>query len=228
MGHPGVNAEHTMKIAKGILLVSVISLLLYSVLIVLRHPHRTHYDTKDTYVFSKGNAPADVREEIIQQLHKFQDGYIHRDVSVLHVFMKQLFSQENILILGTQPNEILRDYERATVLVRSDWRTWGDCTFLMDKCHISTSGNVAWISTAGYVEFDMSRFLVLPLRLSAVMVKENDVWQFQHMQFQFDLDVSSLLVTIVVLLIWLPISLVSLTLVIIKSVRHPRTQVEST
>ena len=217
-----------MKIAKGILQVSVISLLLYSVLIVLRHPHRAHYDAKDTYVFSKGNAPEDVREEITQQLHKFQDGYIYRDLSVLHPFMKQLFSQENTLILGTQPNEILRDYESATALVRSDWKTWGDCTFLMDRSHVSTFGNVAWISTAGYVEFDMSRFLVLPLRLSAVMVKEKDVWKFQHMQFQFDLDVSSLLVTIVALLIWLPVSLASLTLAIIRSVRRPRKQDENT
>ena len=212
-----------MKIVKGILQVSVISLLLYSVLIVLRHPHKAHYDSTHTYVFSKGNAPEDVREEIIQQLHKFQDGYIRRDISILHPFMEQMFSQEDILILGTQPNEVLDDYERATVLVRSDWKTWGDCTFLMDKSHISTSGNVAWISTAGYVEFDMSRFLVLPLRLSAVMVKENEVWKFRHMQFQFDLDVSSLLVTIVVLLIWVPVSLLSLTLVTIRSVRrHPK------
>ena len=212
-----------MKIAKRILQVSVISLLLYSLLVVLRHPYKAHYDSKNTYVFSKGNAPEDVREEIIQQLHKFQDGYIRRDISILHPFMEQMFSQEDILILGTQPNEVLDNYKRATVLVRSDWKTWGDCTFLMDKSHVSTSGNVAWVSTAGYVEFDMSRFLVLPLRLSAVMAKENEVWKFRHMQFQFDLDVSSLLVTIVVLLIWLPVSLLSLTLVTIRSVRrHPK------
>ncbi|MFC1545378.1 nuclear transport factor 2 family protein [Gemmatimonadota bacterium] len=86
--------------------------------------------------------------------------------------MEQLFSQDNILVLGTQPREILTSYERAQFLVSSDWRRWGDCTFLMDNAHISTSGKVAWISTVGYVEFDMSRFLVLPLRLSAVMVKD--------------------------------------------------------
>ncbi|UCE60403.1 MAG: nuclear transport factor 2 family protein [Phycisphaerales bacterium] len=217
-----------MKIFKGVVHVCVISLLLYSVLIVLRHQHKALYDAKDTYVFSKGNAPEDVREEIIQQLHKFQDGYTNRDLSALQPFMEDLFSQENILILGTQPRETLHDYEHATALVRSDWRRWGDCTFLMDQSHVSTSGNVAWISTAGYIEFDMSRFLVLPLRLSAVVVKESDVWKFQHMQFQFDLDVTSLLVIIVVLLIWLPISVVSLALVIIKSVRRPRTEVEST
>jgi heme/copper-type cytochrome/quinol oxidase subunit 2 len=97
----------------------------------------------------------------------------------------------------------------------------------MDNAHISTSGNVAWISTVGYVEFDMSRFLVLPLRLSAVMVKEADVWRFQQMQFQFDVDISSLLLTIILLLIWLPISLISLTVVTARSVRRRRKRDDS-
>jgi hypothetical protein len=139
--------------------------------------------------------------------------------------MEQLFSQDNVLVLGTQPREILTSYERTKGLVSSDWRSWGDCRFLMDNAHISTAGNVAWISTVGYVEFDMSRFLVLPLRLSAVLVKEADTWRFQHMQFQFDVDFSFLLLTIILLLIWLPISLISLTVVTVKTVRRRRMSV---
>jgi len=208
-----------MKIFRRILTVVFVSLLLYSVLIMLRHPHKAYYDSKDTFFYSKGNAPEDVRAEIVEQLHRFQDGYTERDISQLDPFMKDLFSLDNILILGTMPQEILRNFERATVLVSSDWRTWGDCTFLMDTAHISSSGNVAWVSTIGYVKFDMSRFLVLPLRLSAVMVKEADVWKFQFMQFQFDMDISPILVTLILLLIWLPVSLISLGVVIVKRVR---------
>ena len=211
-----------MKIINGIMRVCLIGILLYSVLIILRHPHKAYYGSTNTHPFSKGNAAEDVRAEIIQQLHEFQGGYIQRDTSRLQPFMEQLFSQDNILVLGTQPREILTSYERAKVLVSSDWRSWGDCTFLMDNAHISTSGNVAWISTVGYVEFDMSRFLVLPLRLSAVMVKEADFWKFQQMQFQFDVDISSLLLTLILLLIWLPISLISLTVVTVRSVRRRR------
>ena len=106
-----------MNIGKGILQVCVISLLLYSVLIVLRHPHRAYYDSTDTYVFSKGNAPDDVRDEILEQLYEFQEGYTERDISALQPFMEQLFSHDNILILGTQPHEVLRNHDRATALV---------------------------------------------------------------------------------------------------------------
>jgi hypothetical protein len=208
-----------MKIIKRILTVGMISILLYSVIIVLRHPHKDYYESKDAYIYGKGNAAEDVRSEITQQLYKFQDGYTQRDTSLLDPFMEELFSQDNILVLGTMPGEILKNYERAKVLVSSDWRTWGDCTFLMNNAHISTAGNVAWISTIGYVKFDLSRFLVLPLRLSAVMVKENNAWKFQHMQFQFDLDFSPILATMVLLFIWLPISLASLTVVIVKRLK---------
>jgi len=210
-----------MNIVKRILNVVLISILLYSVIIILRHPHKAYYDSKDTYIYSKGNAPEDVRFEIVQQLHKFQEGYFQRDTSQLKFFMEQLFSQENTLVLGTMPNEILIGQEKVSKLVLSDWKSWGDCTFLMNNAHISTSENVAWVSTIGYVKFDMSRFLVLPLRLSAVMVKENLTWKIQYMQFQFDLDFTFLLLTIILLIIWLPISLVSLTVVIVRSLRKP-------
>ena len=208
-----------MKIAKQILKIVFICILLYSVITVLRHSHAEYYEAKDDYVFSHGNASDSVRSEIIEQLHKFQDGYTHRDTAQLEPFMEQLFSQENILVLGTMPNEILIGQGKVKRLVLSDWRSWGDCTFLMNNAHISASGDVAWISTIGYVKFDMSRFLVLPLRLSAVMVKENLTWKFQYMQFQFDLDFTFLLLTLMLLTIWLSVSLVSLTVMTVKMLR---------
>ncbi len=215
-----------MDFIKRILRIALISVLLYSVLIVLGHPHKSYYESPGG-PFSPGNASEPVRSQIIQQLHAFQDGYTLRDTSRLKAYMEQLFSQENLLILGTQPREILKSHERATALVSSDWRTWGDCTFLMDDAHISTFGDVAWISTIGYVQFDMSRFLVLPLRLSGVMVKESGLWKFQHMQFQFDLDVSSLLLTIVVLLIWVPLSVLFLIIAVVRRLRKAHEQGDS-
>ncbi len=213
-----------MRIFKQIFKVVLISILLYSVIIILRHPHKAYYGANDAFIFSNGNAPDSVRSEIVEQLHKFQDGYTHRDTGQLRPFMEQLFSQENILVLGTMPNEILIGQDKVSKLVLSDWKSWGDCTFLMDNAHISTSGNVAWISTIGYVEFDMSRFLVLPLRLSAVLVKEDLTWKFQYMQFQFDLDFTFLFLTLTLLIIWLSVSFVSLTVMTVKSFRRTNKQ----
>ena len=115
--------------------------------------------------------------------------------------MDDLFSQENILILGTMPNEIYYGYNEATDLVRSDWLQWGDLRLLVQNANISTQGNVAWISTIGFVEFDLSRFLVLPLRFSGVLVQEDFGWKFQQVQFQFDLDSSFTVMAI--FLLWI-------------------------
>lgn len=208
-----------MKIAKQVLKVIFVCIVLYSVVIVLRHPHEEYYDAKDEYIYAHGNASDSVRAEIVEQLQKFQAGYTQRDTAQLEPFMDQLFSRENVLVLGTMPVEILINHEKVSRLVRSDWRSWGDCTFLIDNAHISTSGNVAWISTIGYVKFDMSRFLVLPLRLSAVLVREDLTWKFQYMQFQFDMDFSPLLLTLILLMIWLIASLVCLTVMIVKKLK---------
>ena len=172
-----------------------------------------------TAAFSGGDAPDSVRQAIIGQLNKFQDGYSGRDTSQVDTFMESLYSRENVLILGTSPGEVFIGYDRAASLVRSDWESWGDCRFMIDSANISSKGDVAWFATKGYVEFDLSKMLVLPLRLSGVMVKEDQVWKFRQQQFQFDIDFSWSLLAILVLSIWILVSLVKLVITSLKVVK---------
>ncbi|MCK7539422.1 MAG: nuclear transport factor 2 family protein [Marinilabiliales bacterium] len=85
-------------------------------------------------------------------------------------------------------------------LVRSDWESWGDCRFMVDSANISSEGDIAWFSTKGYVEFDLSKLLSCRLRLTGVMVKEDQVWKFRQQQFQFDIDFSFSLLAIVIII----------------------------
>ena len=170
--------------------------------------------------YSAGSAPDTARTAIINQLKKFQDGYSRRDPNEIDAFMQSLYSRENILILGTMPNEVYTGYEAASQLVKSDWESWGDCRFDIDSANISVSGNTAWFATRGLVEFDLSRLLVIPLRLTGVMVKEDQVWKFQQQQFQFDIDFSFSLLAVLVLSAWIVISLCILAIRIIKKLRN--------
>jgi SnoaL-like domain len=169
--------------------------------------------------YSKGNAPDSTRKEVIGQLNKFQDGYSRRDTSQVDAFMQSLYSRENILILGTSPGEICKDYDKASGLVRSDWESWGDCRFMVDSANISSDGNTAWFSTRGYVKFDLSGLLVIPLRLTGIMVKEDQVWKFRQQQFQFDIDFSFTLLAILVLTVWILVSLVTLAVVSVRVIK---------
>jgi len=169
--------------------------------------------------YSKGNAPDSSRKEIIGQLKKFQDGYSKRDTKNIDAFMQSLYSRENILILGTMPGEIYSGYEKATRLVKTDWESWGDCKFVIDSANISSSGNTAWFSTRGYVKFDLSKLLVIPLRLTGVMVKEDKEWKFQQQQFQFDIDFTFCLLATLIITVWIIISLSTLAIKTVKMIR---------
>jgi hypothetical protein len=205
-----------MKITAQILKILVLSILLFSVIMTLRQPHKALYNAKEEYIVAYGNAADSVRKEVLQQLRAFQDGYTQRDKNQVDSFMERMFSKANILVLGTMPDEIYIGHKEVSKLVYSDWNAWGDCTFLVNNTHISTTGDVAWITTIGYVKFDLPRLLVLPLRLTAVMVKEGPTWKFQFMQYQFDLNLFPLFLTIILLTLWLTVSLVNLAIMTVN------------
>lgn len=200
-------------IVKILLRIILILIILFLVTRIFKRVDEKKFLFPSTAAFSKGNAPDSTRKEIINQLNKFQDGYSKRDISQVDTFMQSLYSKENILILGTMPGEIFSGYERATYLVQTDWESWGDCRFIVDSANISSMGNIAWFSTRGYVKFDLSRLLVLPLRFTGIMVNENQVWKFQQQQFQFDIDFSFSLIASLILSIWIFVSLITLVIV---------------
>ncbi|HNW54134.1 MAG TPA: nuclear transport factor 2 family protein [Bacteroidales bacterium] len=195
-----------------LVMISVRIILLFAVLFlvtrVLKRADERSYGSTSTAVFSKGNAPDSIRKEVLEQLHKFQEGYTKRDTSQVKYFMNSLYSKDNLLVAGTRPREIDIGYEQAGELVKSDWESWGDCRFAMDSANISSSGNVTWFSARGFVKFDLSHLLVMPLRFTGVMVKEEGTWKFQKQQFQFDIDFSTLLPAILLLTAWLAVELV--------------------
>ena len=206
-------------IVKILLRIVLLLVILFLVTRIFKRAEEQRILSPATAAYSGGNAPDSTRKEIIDQLKKFQAGYSKRDTSQVNAFMESLYSRENVLILGTNPNEIFSGYERATSLVRSDWESWGDCKFNVDSANISSAGEIAWFSTRGYVEFDLSKLLVIPLRLTGIMVKEDGVWKFQQQHFQFDIDFSFTLLATLILAVWILVSLVTLAVVSVRFIR---------
>jgi hypothetical protein len=208
------------KIVRRSLIVVWVLFVLFVATRGLKSSYESVYGSGDSFVFSTGNAPEDVRSEIVQQLKAFQEGYEGRDTASVDSFMRRLFSPENVLILGTMPREIYVGFEDASDLIFSDWDEWGDCRFLIDNAHISAHGEVAWFATIGHVEFDLSSLLVLPLRLTGVLVREDGIWKLQQVQYQFDLDLGFYLVTILLLIVTLFVSVGVLVAEIFRCVRR--------
>jgi len=208
-----------MNSVKKFVRIILILAVLFLVTRTFKRADKCSYGSTSAAVFSQGNAPDSVRKEVLAQLHRFQDGYSKQDTSQVESFMNSLYSTDNILVLGIMPGEIFTDYKSATGLVKSDWESWGDCHFAMDSANISSKDDIAWISARGYVKFDMSSLLVIPLRLTSVMVKEDGTWKFQQQQFQFDIDFSFSLLAAILLFIWLMVSVIAFVLIITKNLR---------
>jgi len=208
-----------MQIVKILVRIVLILVVLFLVTRTFKRADERKYGNTSAAVFSKGNATDSIRKEVLAHLYKFQEGYSKRDTRQVESFMNSLYSKDNILILGTMPGEIFKEYKGATELVKSDWESWGDCRFAMDSANISSTGNVAWFSARGYVKFDMSSLLVIPLRLTGVLVKEEGSWKFEQQQFQFDIDFSFSLLAAVLLFIWLVVSVITLIAETIKSLK---------
>jgi hypothetical protein len=197
----------TVKTIKILLILLLNLFLLFAVTRLYNNPWDETFLPKDAFPLGRGNASDDVRADVVARLTEFQAAYTGRDLSKVTSFTQSLFAADNVVVLGTMPREMFVGFDRVSSLVKGDWESWGDCRFLLDRAHISAAGNVAWVATVGFVRFDLSRFLVLPLRLSGVLVKQDHAWKFQFLQFQFDLDVAWALVVEFVLAIWLVINM---------------------
>jgi len=211
-----------MEIVIGVAKVLLVGLLFLLSTTILGDRYEGNFPTTGSLPYGAGNAPESVRSEIIGTLELFQDGYSARDPAHLEKFTNRLFSSSNTAIVGTMPQEIYIGIDRASELIRSDWQSWGDCRFDLGNLHVSSHGDVAWFVTVGFVEFDLSSLLVLPLRLSGVLVRDGDIWRFQYLQFQFDLDLSFMLILTALLGIWMVVQLIWLVVIVARRPRRPR------
>lgn len=94
------------------------------------------------------------QEEIRSLLQKFQEGYIHRDLTQVDAFMN-LFTP-NAEVMGTngvEPgvDEWYTSRDSARELVAGDWGGWGDLRLDLDSASIHAQGNVGWIAASATV-----------------------------------------------------------------------------
>lgn len=135
-------------------------------------------------VTKHGDASSATRSGVMDAMNVFQAGYDHRNVSELDGFMERLFPRHGeVLLLGTESNEWVRGYDDVKKLVRHDWTDWDHLHLDLTDCQLSSSGDVAWLATKGYVHSTDSK---RPVRFSATLVRSGGEWKFRQLQFQYE------------------------------------------
>ena len=131
-----------------------------------------------------GDAPAPVQAGVRDALRLFQDGYIKRDPKHLDSFMSRLFQKDgDVLMMGADRPDWARGYAAGADFILQDWINWGDVRFDVNGSTVWSSGDVAWVASVGTVRFPRGE---RPVRLTTVLTRNGDKWQFRQVQFQWD------------------------------------------
>ena len=92
-------------------------------------------------------------KDIKQVLHKFNEGYVQRDVEKLDDYMSELFvDSPDTMILGTSNGEMCLGSEAAKKLVKMDWLHWGDFRVNVDSALYQESGEAVWFAAQATLE----------------------------------------------------------------------------
>jgi hypothetical protein len=137
--------------------------------------------------YSKGNAIEKDRNDILNTLVTLQEGYDKRDISKIDYYVENTMNFQDVLILGTNPNEIFIGHEGVKKLFFGDWRYWGKVKFNLEESYIDQFKNMAYITVRGEVRIDIWK-IRLPLRLTCVMSNESKKWLISKLQFQYDIN----------------------------------------
>lgn len=164
--------------------------------------------------YSVGTIGNREKTEVLQTLRILESGYTRRDLTAVDSCVANTFSNKDVLILGTNPTEILTGKEGAKNLLLGDWTYWGKVKFHLDRTRFDQlDSTVVYVATTGEVKIDMWR-LKLPLRITGVLVNENSRWLISKLQFQYDTNTNLIIFSwlatigftlslILTLLVWL-------------------------
>lgn len=110
-----------------------------------------NYD-KSIFEMSKANSDKDI-EEIRRVLQIFQDGYTKRDINYVDEYMKEVFLlDEELVVIGTDADELCLGIEATRAIVDSDWKYWGNFKLNVEGAIISVKDDVAYFTTKAILD----------------------------------------------------------------------------
>jgi len=101
----------------------------------------------NVFEMSKANSNEEI-QEIRKVLQVFQDGYTKRDLNYVDEYMKEVFLlDEDLVVIGTDAEELCLGIDATRGIVQSDWKFWGDFKMNVEDAIICVNGEVAYFTT---------------------------------------------------------------------------------
>jgi len=122
------------------------------------------------------------KEEAIQLMEKFRDGYIKRDSTQLDSFV-EMFT-DDIVYIGVASHEFFRGKKSVRKLTYWDWKRWFDLRRPVDKIVIRTNRNAAWFAVVA-ASGPWRNGNTYEIRIVGSMEKEEGKLKFKQICFSY-------------------------------------------
>lgn len=139
--------------------------------------------TNSVIAFSQTNKQNQTnREEIIEVLQKFQEGYTKRDRSLIDDFL-EMFT-DDIVYMGIASHEFFKGKESVRKLTLWDWGKWFDLKVPVLEENIRIDNEAAWFEIIG-VSGPWRDGKKYEIRMVGSLVKSGDNWLFKQVCFSY-------------------------------------------
>jgi len=127
-------------------------------------------ETYDKSVFEMSNANSNEEiEEVRKVLQVFQEGYTKRDLNYVDEYMKEVFLlDEDLVVIGTDAEELCLGVDATRGIVESDWKYWGDFKMNVEEAIICVNGDVAYFATKAILNRIVSTEKILQWNSSSI------------------------------------------------------------
>ena len=126
--------------------------------------------------------PEELREAALRPLKLLNAYYEKRDPEQADACMDETMLTNNMLILGTNPDEIFHGREEVRHLLQGDWRYWGQLALDAEQTALFRAGNALYFVLRGKIRLD--RFIFrLPIRITGTLEEQAGMWYISKLQF---------------------------------------------
>ena len=136
----------------------------------------------NTISFSQTNNIEQIeRNEVVEVLQQFQDGYTNRDTTIIDEFI-EMFA-DDIVYMGVASHEFFKGKESVHKLTLWDWKNWFDLKISVAEIDIRINNDVAWFEVVGE-SGPWRNGNTYEIRMVGSLIKKNK-WLFKQVCFSY-------------------------------------------
>ena len=141
--------------------------------------------------------PEELREAALRPLKLLNMYYEKRNPEQADPCIDETILPGNMLILGTNPDEVFYGRQGAKWLLQGDWKHWGQLALDVEQTALRHAGSALYFILRGRIKLDYVHFRI-PVRITGILEEKDGLWYISKLQFVNNLNSNYVVVA------WIP------------------------